>query len=135
MNDKKSLEVKLQHYELRRKNKLEVVRKERSDIINNIRPVYRPNHSQRRSRVEIIEVEDKLEKKRIMDEVKAQLKLKQLQMKEMKVASKINKLEKQKQQAKLRKQVEKIEMEKRNEHNLIKNEILHETKINNYLFT
>lgn len=71
MKDKKSLEIKMQHHEMRRKNKLDVVRKERIDIINNIRPVYRPNHSSRRQKVEIIEVEDKLEKKRIMDEVKA----------------------------------------------------------------
>lgn len=56
MNDKKSLEIKMQHYESRRKNKLEVVRKERNDIINNVRPVYRPNHSAGRDRVEIIEV-------------------------------------------------------------------------------
>lgn len=46
----------MQHYESRRKNKLVVVRKERNDIINNLRPVYRPNHSTRRDRVEIIEV-------------------------------------------------------------------------------
>lgn len=45
---------------MRRKNKLDVVKKERLDIINNVRPIYRPNHSTRRSRVEVIEVEDKL---------------------------------------------------------------------------
>jgi hypothetical protein len=59
-NDRKSLEVKLEHYETRRKAKLELVRKERMEIINNVRPVYRPNHATKKTRVEIIEVEDKL---------------------------------------------------------------------------
>lgn len=51
INDKKSLQIKLDHYETRRQNKLEIVRKERADIINNVRPVYRPNHSTRQQRV------------------------------------------------------------------------------------
>jgi hypothetical protein len=60
------------HYEARRKNKLDLVLQERMDILSNIRPMYRPNLSENRTRrVEIIEVEDKLEKKKIMDEVKS----------------------------------------------------------------
>jgi len=54
MNDKKSLEIKLQHYETRRKNKLELVRKERIDILTNVKPIYRPNHATTKTKVEII---------------------------------------------------------------------------------
>jgi hypothetical protein len=56
LNDKKSLEIKQQHYETRRKNKLEIVRKERIDIITNLKPIYRPNHASTKTKVEIIEV-------------------------------------------------------------------------------
>jgi len=38
-----------------------------------VKPIYRPNHSTNRSRVQIIEVEDKLEKKKMMDEIKAEI--------------------------------------------------------------
>lgn len=50
--------------------------------MNNMRSVYRPNHGVVKSRVEIVEVEDKLQKKLMMDEVKAELKKKELEMKE-----------------------------------------------------
>ncbi len=43
-NDKKSLEIKSQHYEMRRRGKLELVRKERIEIMQNLKTVYRPNH-------------------------------------------------------------------------------------------
>lgn len=43
----------------------------------------------------------------------------------MKITNKINKLQQQKKEAKLKKEIEKIEFEKRAEHNLIKNDILH----------
>ena len=76
MNDKKSLLIKLEHYETRRCAKLELVRKERIDIMTNVKPMYRPNPTMRQTRVQIIEVEDKLEKKKIMDEIKSELKQK-----------------------------------------------------------
>jgi hypothetical protein len=45
------LEIKLQHYETRRKNKLELVRKERIDIMTNLKPIYRPNHATAKTKV------------------------------------------------------------------------------------
>ena len=65
---------------------MELVRKERIDIMTNVKPVYRPNHASTKTRVEVIEVEDKLEKKRLMDEVKAEILRKQLALKEAKAA-------------------------------------------------
>lgn len=53
--------------------------------------------------MEVIEVEDKLQKKRIMDEVKAELKQKELQMKEVKIASKLSRIEQQKKQSQIQK--------------------------------
>ena len=46
--------------------------------MTNVKPIYRPNHAVTKNRVEIIEVEDKLEKKKMMDEVKAELLRKQM---------------------------------------------------------
>ena len=52
--------MKLQHYEARRKGRLEVVRKEREKLMEKGKEVYRANHGTRRERVEVVEVEDKL---------------------------------------------------------------------------
>lgn len=60
--------------------------------MSNNRPVYRPNHTSKRSRVEVIEIQDKLHKKKLMDEVKAELKQKQLQLKEAKRVQKLQEL-------------------------------------------
>lgn len=69
MNDKKSLQIKLEHYELRRRKKLELVREERMKLIEDP-PLMRTFNNNRYERTIYKEIENKLEKKKIMDEVK-----------------------------------------------------------------
>ena len=60
--------------------------------MNNVKPIYRPNHAVTKNKVEVIEVEDKLQKKKMMDEVKAELLRKQMQLKDAKTSQKLNEL-------------------------------------------
>lgn len=69
MNDKKSLQIKLEHYEIRRKKKLQLVRQQRMNIIQDP-PQLRYFNTNRYERTIYKEIENKLEKKKIMDEVK-----------------------------------------------------------------
>lgn len=69
INDKKSLAIKLEHYEMRRKNKIKLLREERRDLIE-AAPNLKDKTVNRYDRTVVREVEDKLEKKKIMDEVK-----------------------------------------------------------------
>lgn len=69
MNDKKSLQIKLEHYEMRRKKKIQLLLEERMQIIQNP-PVSKNINNNRYERTIYKEIENKLEKKKIMDEVK-----------------------------------------------------------------
>ena len=64
----------MQHYESRRKGRLELVRKEREKLMEKGKEVYRASHATRKERVEVVEVEDKLQKKKMMDDIRRELK-------------------------------------------------------------
>ena len=95
MNDKKSLQMKLQHYEIRRKKKIELLLEQRERIIRSPPNVIHKTRDRYENPI-VKEVEDKLEKKKIMDEVKADIKRKQIELKDKAFEKKMKDLEKQK---------------------------------------
>ena len=51
-----------------------MVKKEREKLMEKGKEVYRASHATRKERVEVVEVEDKLQKKKMMDDIRRELK-------------------------------------------------------------
>ena len=70
-----------------------------------------------------------------MDEIRQELKQKELDIKNAKIEQRIGQVEERKKHEKQRKEVQKMEQAARNHYNKVSHEIQHETKVQKYLLS